>query len=649
MVQMVKAGLQICRRGKLSYVGRLRLMHEKVEIHSDDGDLVVLTVEAFRRELVDGDIQILVPNGHGELKPVSQGWREDEGDVARRERNKRVQILNYVNDACKHGALLKDTLPQLAGFCSEQRLGAAPSERTLRNWRVLARGHESMLSPAWNQCGNRYQGPDEILLGVIQEVFDVAIAGNDLFSMSRAWHLVEARFDQEWKTQRGDSPQPRHSIKKLKNFMRAMPWDNLLKIRMDGRTVRAMTRTAVHSHSVGIFWECVEMDATVLDILVCDDDGNEIGRPILYVAIDVATGYVVGLHLTIQKPSTLPFVECLRYMYFPKPDGFDAKYGIENRLEVFGKPVVLRVDNGSEFIGKAATELVRQLYGDTARCQPYKPEEKPHVERFNGTLKAYVLTLSGATISSVTGKQRPRKSGEKLFTIDELRGKIYRFIYDSYSLRVNELRSIKAGKAMAPLDIWRQMSETFTQPVPVGRDEFERSLCFTRQTRALGHDGISFDGWTYHSDELARMYMQLGPGKYEFLSSELDAVTIQVRTPNSDVLIAAYEKSLDGSIDRVTAREVRKNLLADAKQLNRRTFGHALVEFQALKKQVNSSRGRAKQARVNDIIHTASEHTKRTMRPEKPVSTQTTLMSVGDSAVSLTNSIPRGRKMGERR
>ena len=167
MVQMVKAGLQICRRGKLSYVGRLRLMHEKVEIHSDDGDLVVLTVEAFRRELVDGDIQILVPNGHGEFKPVSQGWREDEGDVARRERNKRVQILNYVNDACKHGALLKDTLPQLASFCSEQRLGAAPSERTLRNWRVLARGHESMLSPAWNQCGNRYQGTDEILLGVI--------------------------------------------------------------------------------------------------------------------------------------------------------------------------------------------------------------------------------------------------------------------------------------------------------------------------------------------------------------------------------------------------------------------------------------------------------------------------------------------------
>ena len=72
MVQMVKAGLQICRHGKLSYVGRLRLMHEKVEIHSDDGDLVVLTVEAFRRELVDGDIQILVPNGHGEFKPDPQ-------------------------------------------------------------------------------------------------------------------------------------------------------------------------------------------------------------------------------------------------------------------------------------------------------------------------------------------------------------------------------------------------------------------------------------------------------------------------------------------------------------------------------------------------------------------------------------------------
>ena len=649
MVQMVQVGLQICRHGKMSYIGKLRQLHQKLEIHSDDGDMVILSPDAFRREVAEGDIQMLALAGDGTFQLVSAGWRESERERSRKERNKRTQILGFVDEECRQGVLRKDILPKLDCFCKEQQLGDAPSERTLRNWRKLARGHESMLSPAWNRCGNRYQGPDEILLGVIQEVFDVAIAGNDVFTLSQAWKLVEARFDEEWKKQKEGTPQPRHSIRKLRMFLRTMPWDKLLKIRMDGRTVRAMTRTAVRSHSGGIFWECVEMDATVLDILVCDDDGNEIGRPLLYVAIDVATGYIVGLHLTIQKPSTLPFVECLRFMYFPKPEDFDKKYGIKNRIEVFGKPVRLRVDNGSEFVGKAATELVRQLYGDTARCQPYKPEEKPHVERFNGTLKAYILTLSGATTSSVHGKARPRKLGEKLFTVEQLRGNVYRFVYDRYSLVVNELRSIKARKAVAPVDIWNEMKMTFTEPVPVARDEFERSLCFTRQTRALGHDGISFDGWIYHSDELARMYGQFGPGRYEFLSSDLDALTIYVVSPSGGELIAAYEKTLEGiSVDRVTAKSVREKLRADAKELNRRTFPHALVELKALQERVKSSRGRAKQARVDDLLNTASEHTKRTMPRQKPISTQTNFQSHSPPATDHTNSIPKGRKMGER-
>lgn len=650
MVQMVKVGLQFCRHGKISYIGQLRQMHQKLEIHSDDGDMAILSPDAFRREIVDGDIQMLVPAGDGTLRPVPGGWRESEGELARRERNKRANILMFVDEECKQGVLFKDILPKLDCYCKERQLGHPPSERTLRNWRKLARGHESMLAPAWNRCGNRYQGPDDILLGAIQEVFDAAIAGSDVFNLSQAWKLVEARFDEEWRREKGDMPQPRHSIRKLRMFLRSMPWSELLKIRMDGRTVRAMTRTAVRSHTAGIFWECVEMDATVLDILVCDDDRNEIGRPILYVAIDVATGYIVGLHLTIQKPSTLPFVECLRYMYFPKPEGFDEKYNIKNRIEVYGKPVLLRVDNGSEFIGKTSTELVRQLYGDSARCQPYKPEEKPHVERFNGVLKSYILTLSGATTSAVNGKQRPRMQGEKLFTVEQLRGKIYRFVYDRYSLVANEMRSIKAMKAVAPIDIWNEMKLTFTEPVPVGRDEFERSLCFTRQNRALGHDGISFDGWMYHSDELARMYGEFGPGRYEFLYSDLDALTIYVFPPGGGELIPAYEKALEGhSVDRLTAKAVREKLHADSKELNRRTFPHALLELRALQERVKSSRGRAKQARVDDLIHAASLHARRTMPREKPTPQQTIFQTHNPAAVDQTNGVSRGRKMGERR
>ena len=649
MAQRVQAGLQICRHGKNAYVGHIRPLHQKLEIHSDDGDMVILTPDEFRREVVDGDIRLLVPDGKGKLRPVSTNWRENESEAAAHERQKRTKILNYVDRELAQGSKIKDIVLKLPEFCREHELGSAPPcERSLRDWRRLAKGHESMLSPAWNRCGNRYQGPDEILLEIIQEVVDVAVMGTDRFTLTATWEIVEARFDEEWKKRKGDVAPPRHAIKKLKNFLRAMPWADLLKLRMDGRTARAMTRRAVRAHDTGIYWECVEMDATVLDILVRADDGKEIGRPVLYVAIDVATGYIVGLHLTIQKASTLPFVECLRFMYFPKPADFDEKYKVKNRIEVFGKPVTMRVDNGSEFIGKAATELVRQLFGDSARCRPYTPEEKPYVERFNGILKLHILRLPGATTSSVNGEQRAPRPGEELITLEDLRGRIYRFVYDKYALRVNELRSIRARKAVAPFDIWHEMAATFTQPVPVSRDEFEKSLCFKRDSRALGHDGIDFDGWNYHSDELAALYLVHGSGQYEFLYSDLDALTIYVVPSGGGELVAADEKLLEGSsVDRASAKAVKKRILDGKKLLDRRTFAQTLVEYRELQEKVKSSRSRAKQARIDDMLTKAFEHNKLTTPRPKSTDSSTSAKPLPETGAAT--SAPRGRQMGAKR
>lgn len=646
----IRAGVEFLRGGKQCYIAQLRQVHGKMEIHSDDGDIAILSPEAFRREVVDGDIQMLVPGSDGLLHPVSSNWMEREGKCARNARNRRTQLLNYVDSELKRGTHLNRILDDIKAYCHAKDLGDPPCERTLRNWRRLAKGHQSMLSPAWNRCGNRHQGPDEILLACIKEVVDTAIIGSSRFTLSAAWGTVEALFDEQWRKKMGAVPLPRHSIRKLKRFLRSMPWADTLKLRLDGRTARALTRSAVYRNTANVLWEVVEMDATVVDILVRDEEGNEVGRPVLYVAIDVSTGYIVGLYLTIQKPSTLPFVECLRYMYFPKPDGFDAQYAIKNRIEVFGKPVLLRVDNGSEFIGMTATELVHQLYGDTARCQPYKPEEKPHVERFNGTLRTYILTLPGATTSSITGEKRVPQKNEKLLTLEELRGKIYRFVYDRYALQVNELRSIRSGKAVAPVDLVRQMKATFTEPVPVSREEFERSLCFKRDSRPLGHDGISFDAWKYHSDELKALYGKFGAASYEFLYSDLDATTIHVKPPEGGELIAAFEKDLEGnSVDRATAKTIKAQIRAESKELNRRTFAHKLAEFRELQKSTKSSRSRAKTARVNDILDAAEEHQRRTMPLKSPAPEVPDSRGHGTVSSDFKSNIAKGRKMGEKR
>ena len=641
MTQRLESGLRILRNGKHCYVGQLRLSHDKLEIHSDDGDMEIRTPDELRREIADGHAQLLVPDGSGMLQPVTAGWKENESKKAPERRKRITQTLQFVETRRSKGVLMKDILSELATYFRENNLGRPPSERTLRIWQEKGKGHESRVSPKWHLCGNRRQGPDEVLLAVIKSVVNLAMIDSDRFTISAAWALIEAKYDEQWREIYGkDSRPPPRSMQHLKNYLRAIPWSVLTKLRMDGRSGRSITRVAVHAHTSSVLWDCVEMDATVLDILICDESGKEVGRPVLYVAIDVATGYVVGLHLTIQKPSTLPFVECLRFMLFAKPDDFDKRYKIKNRIEVFGKPILLRVDNGAEFIGNTAEELVYHLFGDMARCTPYRPEEKPHVERFNGTLKKYILTLPGATTSSVNGTKRTPPNDEKLFDIDALRGLIYRFVYDKYSMLMNDLRSTIIKKAVAPLDILVGMKKTHTEPVPISRAEFERSLSFKRDKRRLGHDGISFEGWLYHSDDLAKMYGKFGPDQYEFLYSDLDATVIHVISKSGGEPVPAYEKTHEGSIvDRATAKE-----------LNRRAFSHSLAEYHRLEETAKTSRGRAKQARFTALLDAAENHTRQTMSNFTVYQAHETQEPCKAIICPSEETIaPKGRMMGDRK
>ena len=645
----LKSGLTFQRRGKVVTVGKIRNSHEKIELNSDDGDMVVMSPADLRREFSEGECQLLVEDKSGTYRVISSDWRDRQTEHAREILIERNKILGYVDEERRKGKNHKEIIAELPRYCHTlQHIKRPPCERTLRDWRKRRGAHESMLSPAWSNCGNRHQGPDDLLLQAMREVTNAAILGSDIFTISAAWCLVEARYSELWKSSMGDAAQPPHSRKQLKNFLKAFPWDELMKLRLDGRTARAITRVAVYTHTAEVFWDCVEMDATVLDINICDEQNRELGRPLLYAAIDVATGYIIGLYLTTQSPSAFGFVECLRFMCFPKPAGFDEKYKIQNRIEVYGKPIVLKVDNGSEFVGKVAEEVVAQLFGDSARCAPYRPDQKPHVERFNNTLRAFILTLPGATTSSINGEYRTRRKGEKLLTLEELRGQLFRFVYDKYSLLVNELRSRKFKKALAPFDIWKEMSATFTQPIPINRADFENALMYKRDSRKLGHDGIYFDGWLYHSNDLAAMYLKFGPGKYSILYSDLDATTISVIPPDGASAVFAFEKTLDQiAIDRHAAKKIREQLRFEGKELNRRTIEFAQQQLRRLDKAAKSSRSRAKQAGYDEKLNAATEILRAT-QPLDRAANRISRESTAEISSAATATV-RGRKMGEKK
>lgn len=673
-MQMIKSGLEFVRYGKVCYLGEIRSAHHKLAIHGDDGDMTVLSHDDFMREVVDGSIMMLVPDSNGTFHPVPEGWKQERTPKAKKRHSEINRVVEFAEQCQLRGIPFNAMDQHIKAFCIEQRIDKPPTGRTLRLWRAKSKGHESMVAPRWHRCGNRLQGPTPLLLESIKEVVaKQLLIQKDKFTLSGAWIEVQAVYRKKWQDEHGKvSRPPCHSIRQLRRFMRMLPFNELRKLQLDNRSYRALTRRAINLHTASKLFDAVEMDATVLDILICDEDGKEIGRPTLYVAIDTATGYPLGLYLTIQKPSIVAFVECLRFMLFPKSDDFDEKYGIQNRIEVFGKPILLRVDNGSEFVSAVAEALVYEIFGDTARCKPYKPEEKPHVERFNGTVRQFILTLNGATTSSVTKKMREIPKDEPLMQLEELRTKLYQFIYDRYALIANEMRSLLLQKAVAPLDCVREMKDTITLPVPVSRAQFERDIAFQTETRKLAHDGISFRGWQFHSDELHTMYLKYGPKMYKFRYSELDAATILVAPPDgvSGEVVANNKVPSVMGLDFGTADLIRQAISAEAEVLNERAFDHAYRNYIQQLERLKGSAGRAKLARVKDLMEATAKQMQKTMAqitptdaaarqsampeaPQKPVpppkSAQASKPTAdAPAAVNPTQKTPlRGRKLGE--
>ena len=55
-------------------------------------------------------------------------------------------------------------------------------------------------------------------------------------------------------------------------------------------------------------------------------------------------------------------------------------------LLAWGVPLAVKTDQGRDYVGRHVTRVLADLEIEHDLCRPYRPEEKPHIERFLGTL-----------------------------------------------------------------------------------------------------------------------------------------------------------------------------------------------------------------------------------------------------------------------
>lgn len=98
--------------------------------------------------------------------------------------------------------------------------------------------------------------------------------------------------------------------------------------------------------------EWVQIDHTVVDLMVVDEDNRTVvlGRPYISVAVDLHTRVILGFYVSLLPPSAVSVAMLMESCVLPKAAFLQALGIPEHLLPYHGLPEVIHTDNAKEFV-----------------------------------------------------------------------------------------------------------------------------------------------------------------------------------------------------------------------------------------------------------------------------------------------------------
>lgn len=308
----------------------------------------------------------------------------------------------------KLAALLRPTIGQPLRQVQAARIARIAKISLATLWRHRRRLAEQELTsalldrpPGFRPEGNRLSAEQHSV--VLQVIEQLQRRGHRLRVID-----VVAEVEQRCRTRKIDSPTRRSVDRRIAQFA-----PHLVE-RRSGNVDRLHKGKPGH-YQVDHPLDVVQIDHTRCDIMVVDDLYRQaIGRPVLSVALDVATRCVVGLLVTFEAPSAATVALLLTRVVSDKA-AWLRSLGLSIKWPMGGLPRSLHLDNAPEFhsvaLQRGCTEFAVELI--------YRPQGRPHfgghIERFIGTLMSRLKALPGSTGASV--RQRKNRRPEKTATL----------------------------------------------------------------------------------------------------------------------------------------------------------------------------------------------------------------------------------------
>lgn len=253
-----------------------------------------------------------------------------------------------------------------------------------------------------------------------------------------------------------------------------------------------------------------QIDATIADVyLVSTANSNYIiGRPVVYLVMDVFSRLIVGMYVGIEGPSWIGAMMAVDNVVMDKVE-YCKQYGIDISLEKWPSsllPERLLADRG-EFEGKCPEGMMRNLGISIENTPPYRGDLKGIVERhFRTTNERIKVRLPGAIRKAVKARGEADYRQDAQLNIDEFRRMmIHEVIRHNTSVMEHHSKSmleINDNVPPVPTDIW-QWGIKNRRCGFVARDrDFVRLSLMPRESATITREGIRFHG-IYYSCDLA--------------------------------------------------------------------------------------------------------------------------------------------------
>ncbi len=263
----------------------------------------------------------------------------------------------------------------------------------------------------------------------------------------------------------------------------------------------------------------VEIDHVLLDVIATrertgvpletEEDAPELkrgiaGRVWATIAICQRSRVVVGWSLSLDPPSWVSVMKCLRHVMSPKDDVRIGDLTVAN--PAWGKPRIIHIDNGKEFHSISLKVVAAMLGIEIRHMGRRQPWERGRIERFFREVQRDVATIPGRTFSNSVARGDYDSEATARFTLAEIKAR-----FEKWVVGIHHHREHRGLFWQTPAEVWDELSQLGIDYPP----SVEEVNLLTRQVlvKPLRDVGIEHQGLFWHSKAFEDVFRRNGPGK----------------------------------------------------------------------------------------------------------------------------------------